>query len=76
MLGQTGNEPLAKSIENIIWSVKYTFDDEKFDILHEANLPSELANITCNTCAGSCYISCGECSGEGTVECICCGGID
>lgn len=76
MLGQTGNEPLDKSIENAIWSVKYTFDEDQFDILHEANLPRELANMTCNTCHGSCYISCGECGGEGTIECICCGGKD
>ena len=45
MLGQTGKEPLDKSIENAVWSVKYTFDDAQFDILHEANLPSELAIV-------------------------------
>ena len=72
-LGQAGREPITKDIENVIWSIKYKFDEDDYDILHEADLPESLSNITCNTCNGNCYLSCGDCAGEGAGVLFCIG---
>ncbi|CAG5095405.1 Oidioi.mRNA.OKI2018_I69.XSR.g14173.t2.cds [Oikopleura dioica] len=74
MLGRRGTEAIEKEIEEVIWKHRSTKYIRPNSTVQE-NLPSALANMSCENCLGSALDDCARCGGDGVVECPQCGGM-